>query len=180
MKFIQKNIIYIFLLGVLAALAFVPGVKKLFFPVAEVESHLHIPEEDYDVQLKGINTTSTNLKNFRGKKVLFLNFWGPCCKPCRDEWPSIQQLYDKKKDDMNFVLNAMMDEDEKVRKFIKENNYTAPVYLAETPINNSILPKVFPTTFILDQHGRILEKETSSKDWFSSGSRLFIDNITKQ
>ncbi len=179
MKFLKKNIIYLLLLAVLAAVAFIPGVKKLFLPVATVESHLNIPVADYDVQLKGINTTSTNLKNFHGKKVLFLNFWGTWCKPCLDEWPSIQKLYENKKDDMDFVLIAMLDEEEKVRKFLKENNYTAPVYLAETPINSSILPKVFPTTFVLDKHGRILQKETSSKDWNSESSRQFIENVIK-
>ncbi len=179
MKFLRKNIIYLLLIVVLIGVAFIPGVKKLLFPVAEVESHLNIPESDYDVQLKGINITSTNLKNFRGNKVLFLNFWGTWCKPCRDEWPSIQKLYERKKDDMDFVLIAMLDEEEKVRKFIRENNYTAPVYLAETPIKSSILPKVYPTTFVLDKHGRILQKETSSKDWNSESSRRFIENVTK-
>lgn len=179
MNFIKKNIIYILALGLLAGIALIPGVKKIFLPVAEVESHLNIPEADYNVQLKGINTTSTNLKNFYGKKVLFLNYWGTWCKPCRDEWPSIQKLYDGKKNEMDFVLIAMMDDEEKVRKFLEENNYTVPVYIAETPISKNILPKVFPTTFLLDRSGRILLKETSSKDWNSNSALAFINNVTK-
>ena len=175
----KKNIIYIFLVAVLAAVAFIPGVKEMFFPVAEIESAVKVDEADYDVKLKGINTSSTNLKNFRGKKVVFLNFWGTWCAPCRTEWPSIEQLYLEKKDDMDFVLIAMMDKEEDVRKFIKDNNYTAPVYIAESPINGKILPKVFPTTFLLDKDGRILLKETASKDWNTTESKQFIESFTK-
>lgn len=175
----KKNIIYIFLVAVLAAVAFIPGVKEMFFPVAEIESAVKVDEADYDVKLKGINTSSTNLKNFRGKKVVFLNFWGTWCAPCRTEWPSIEQLYLEKKDDMDFVLIAMMDKEEDVRKFIKDNNYTAPVYIAESPINGKILPKVFPTTFLLDKDGRILLKETASKDWNTTQSKQFIESFTK-
>ncbi len=175
----KKNIIYIFLVAVLAAVAFIPGVKEMFFPVAEIESAVKVDEADYDVKLKGINTSSTNLKNFREKKVVFLNFWGTWCAPCRTEWPSIEQLYLEKKDDMDFVLIAMMDKEEDVRKFIKDNNYTAPVYIAESPINGKILPKVFPTTFLLDKDGRILLKETASKDWNTTESKQFIESFTK-
>lgn len=179
MNFLKKNSIYLIILAVLGGIFFLPGVKNIIFPVAEIESHLNIPESDYDVQLKGINTVSTNLKSFRGKKTLFLNFWGTWCKPCRDEWPSIQKLYESQNGSVDFVLIAMMDDEEKVRKFLKENNYTAPVYIAETPIGNSILPKVFPTTFVLDKSGRILLKETSSKDWMTDSSVNFIKSVSR-
>lgn len=175
----KKNLIYIVLLAILGAVFFIPGVKKMFFPVAEIENSLHISESDYNVQLKGINVPNANLKDFRNQKILFLNFWGTWCKPCRDEWPTIQKLYDTKKDKMDFVLIAMQDEEENVKKFLAENHYTVPVYIAESPISENILPKVFPTTFVLDKTGRILLKEDATKDWNSAAIHQFIDNIAK-
>ncbi|WP_288374417.1 TlpA disulfide reductase family protein, partial [uncultured Chryseobacterium sp.] len=109
----------------------------------------------------------------------FLNFWGTWCPPCRKEWPSIQKLYDTRKDHVDFVLIAMNDKEEDVRKFLKENNYTVPVYIAQSPISEKILPKVFPTTFLLDKHGRILIKEDATKDWNTETVHQFIDNIIK-
>lgn len=175
----KKNIIYIVLLAVLGIIAFVPAVKDIFFPVAEIENAVTVDEADYDINLKGINTASTNLKNFKGKNVVFLNFWGTWCAPCREEWPTIQKLYDSKKGKVDFVLIAMMDKEEDVKKFMKENNYTVPVYIAESPINGKILPKVFPTTFLLDKNGRILIKEDGTKDWNSKSVHEFINNVTK-
>ena len=80
---------------------------------------------------------------------------------------------------MDFVLIAMMDKEEDVRKFLKENNYTVPVYIAESPINGKILPKVFPTTYVLDKEGRILMKETSTKDWNTDAVNQFIDKLSQ-
>lgn len=181
MKFIKKNIIYLIVLALIAVVTLVPDIRtylqKQFFPVATVEQAVQVDDADYDIQLKGINTTSTNFKNFKGKNLVFLNFWGTWCKPCREEWPSIQSLYEERKDDMDFVLIAMLDEEDAVRKFLQENNYTVPVYIAESPINGKILPKVFPTTFVLDPGGRILMKETSTKDWNTEAVHQFIDTV---
>lgn len=183
MKFLKNNIIFLVLSGFLLAVILVPGLrlklKDLFFPVAEIENTVIVPEADFDIDLKGINTASTNLKNLKKNKLIFLNFWGTWCPPCREEWPTIQKLYENKKNKVEFVLIAMQDEEQKVQEFLKKNNYTAPVYIAQSPISEKILPKVFPTTFLLNKDGRILLKEDASKDWNSVKVHQFIDGFSK-
>jgi hypothetical protein len=73
----------------------------------------------------------------------------------------------------------MNDQEDAVRKFLKENNYTVPVYIAQSPISERILPKVFPTTYLLDKDGRIIIKEDASRDWNTESVHQFIDNIIK-
>lgn len=179
----KKNLIYLVILAALMTVFFVPGVRKFisetFFPVATIDKAVTLSDDDYNVALKGINTPDASLKDFKGKKTLFLNFWGTWCAPCRKEWPSIQQLYNGRKDKMDFVLIAMQDKEEDVRKFLQENNYTVPVYIAQSPISENILPNVFPTTFILDKNGRILVKEDATKDWNSKSVLQLIDSVSK-
>lgn len=183
MTFLKKNLVYLLALGFLVVLFLFPSVKlklkDMLFPVAAVENAITLTDTDYDIQLKGINVPSTNLKNLKGNKLVLLNFWGTWCPPCREEWPTIQKLYDSKKNKVDFVLIAMQDKEEDVKKFLKDNNYTAPVYIAESPVSASVLPKVFPTTFLLDKNGRILLKEDASKDWNSKSVHTFIDTVAK-
>lgn len=179
----KKNILYYTILAALAAVIFIPGVrealKEQFLPVATIEKAVTLSEDDYSLKLKGINVPDADLKDFKGKKVLFLNFWGTWCAPCRKEWPSIQALYDSKKDKTDFVLIAMQDKEEDVRAFLAKNNYTVPVYLAESPISESILPKAFPTTFLVSKDGHILFKEDATRDWNAPSVHQMIESVSK-
>lgn len=179
----KKNIIYIIILVIALGVCFIPSVRTFlqnqFFPIATIEKAISLEESDYDIDLKGINVPNANLKDFKGKKLVFLNFWGTWCAPCRNEWGSIEALYKAKKDKVDFVLIAMQDKEEDIRKFLAENQYTAPVYVAESPISKNVLPKVFPTTFLLDKNGHILQKEDATKDWNAEQVHQFIDQASK-
>ena len=183
MNFLKKNALFLLAMAFVAVLYLFPSVKlkikDLFFPVAAIENAITLNDTDYDIQLKGINVPSTNLAALKGNKLIMLNFWGTWCPPCREEWPTIQKLYDGRKDQIDFVLIAMQDKEEDVIAFMKKNNYTVPVYIAESPITKNVLPKVFPTTFLLDKNGRILLKEDGTKDWNSKSVNAFIDNVTQ-
>ncbi|MDR2122144.1 MAG: TlpA family protein disulfide reductase [Flavobacteriaceae bacterium] len=120
--------------------------------------------EQYDIELKGINTDDINFKDFKGKKI-FLNFWGTWCPICVEEMPDIQKLYDKKKNEYQFVLIYMKDEKAKVQRFLEENQYTFPVYEAVSPIETALLPRAFPTTILIDEKGIVKGKTEGAVDW---------------
>ena len=185
MNFIKKNIIYVIIIVIVSAFALIKPLRDFVSEqiamsptVAKINNETMLPDDVLNIDLKGINTSSTNLKNLRGK-VLFLNFWGTWCPPCRTEWPTIEKLYQLKKDKLEFALIAMQDQEEDVKKFLKENNYTAPVYIAESPLDPKILPSAFPTTYLIAKDGRILKKEDSSMDWSKDSVLEFIDQMTK-
>lgn len=180
MRFLKSNIVYLILVSFIAAIVFVPGlrlkIRDLFVPVAEIESAISFSAGDMDVELKGINVPSTNLKELQKKDLIFLNFWGTWCPPCREEWPTIQKLYEARGNEVEFVLIAMQDKEEQVKAFLEKNKYTVPVYIAQSPISDKMLPKVFPTTFLIGKEGQILMKDDASRDWNSKSVHDFIDH----
>ena len=185
MNFLKKNWITLLLTAFLLSILLIPSFKEfvtrqiLMKPSLEkVENEVTFTSEELNIQLKGVNVPDANLADFKGK-VVFLNFWGTWCPPCRAEYPSIQKLYEAKKDKVQFVLVAMQDEEEKVKQFLAENKYTTPVYLAKSPLAEKMLPKSFPTTFLIGQNGRILMKEDAAKDWNAEDVLQFIDSVTK-
>ena len=125
-----------------------------------------------------MNVPDAKLSDFKGQ-IVFLNFWGTWCAPCRQEWPSIEALYKSKNQKVKFVLIAMQDKEEAVKKFLDENKYTAPVYIAQSPLTPKLLPDVFPTTYIVGRNLQILKKEDASLDWNSADSQAFIDSVSK-
>jgi thiol-disulfide isomerase/thioredoxin len=181
-NFAKTSFYYLIIAIVIFGLFLIPKVrvqlKEILFPMATIKNAITISNDDYDIELKGINAPNTNLKNFKNKN-LFLNFWGTWCPPCRAEWPSIEALHTSKKNELDFVLIAMQDEEENVKKFLKDNNYTTPVYIAQSPIPESLLPKAFPTTYLINKNGKILYKEDSSRDWNSNNAHQLIEQMSK-
>lgn len=46
-----------------------------------------------DFKLTSLDGTTTSLIDFR-ERPLILNFWASWCEPCREEMPSLQQVYE--------------------------------------------------------------------------------------
>lgn len=185
MNFVKKNIVYLILLGIIAAFVVIKPLREfvssqfgMTATVDKVVAESSFSDADVDIELKGINVPDANLKDFKGQ-VIFLNFWGTWCPPCRKEWPSIEALHKDKSERIKFVLIAMQDKEEDVKKFLSENSYSAPVYIAQSPLTPKMLPNVFPSTFIVGKNLQILKKEENVADWNSNENRNFVDNVTQ-
>ena len=97
-----------------------------------------------------------------------LNFWATWCPPCRQEMPSMQELYEKTKNE-DFVIIAISVDHTKtseVKDFVKENNYTFPIFHdADETLGKKFLVRSIPTTLLIDKNGIIQERVVGGKDW---------------
>ncbi|MGM5629913.1 TlpA disulfide reductase family protein [Apibacter raozihei] len=123
-----------------------------------------LSDQQYSIDLKGVNAQDVNFKEFKGKKI-FLNYWGTWCPVCVEEMPEIQKLYEKKKNEIQFVLIYMKDDRALVEQYLRKNNYSFPVYEAVSPIDAALLARAFPTTFLIDEKGNVKEKIEGARDW---------------
>ena len=104
------------------------------------------------------NIISTN--DLKGK-VVFINFWATWCPPCRAEMPSLNEMYNKLKDDERYVF-LFVNEDEdpaKATAYLQKNNFTMPVITRAGQIPPQVFSGTLPTTVVLNKDGRIVMKK---------------------
>ncbi|MEK5335506.1 TlpA disulfide reductase family protein [Bacillus sp. FSL M8-0166] len=110
-----------------------------------------------DFELKTLDGKTTSLSDYRGKKVL-VNFWATWCKPCRTEMPDLDAI--RSENDQVEVLAVNLTTTEKsvdhVAAFTKELKLSFPVLLDQKGIQARYQVLSYPTTYILDEKGRIM------------------------
>lgn len=138
----------------------------------------HLSDTDYNLELIGYQTPNVNLSNLKGN-VIFINFWGSWCPPCRAEMPSIQSLYDKYGDKVKFVLISMEEPAEDYQSFLNKEKLSIPAYQVASVISTKIKPLSFPTTIIVDKEGNIALKRGTARDWDQEDIHRLLNNLLK-
>ncbi|WP_461533705.1 TlpA family protein disulfide reductase [Sinomicrobium sp.] len=97
-----------------------------------------------------------NTSSLRGK-VVFINFWASWCPPCRAEFPSIEALYSKFRNNPDvFFLTINEDNDlSAAYEYLKTEKYSVPFYRTKGNIPSEIFTGALPTTVVLDKSGKV-------------------------
>ena len=154
--------VLVVLAAVTVVLFFILSQKQRFTPVVA-------GNKAPDFTLPDLKGNPVSLNGFKGK-VVFLNFWATWCKPCEEEMPSMQLLYNAlKSQNQPFEIVAVSIDSEGpevVRKFIERYNITFTVlHDRKGRIKDTYKTTGVPETFIIDQSGIIAEKVWGPRDW---------------
>ena len=115
----------------------------------------------------GKTITLSQLKN----KIVVLDFWATWCGPCKANFPAMQQLVNKYKDDQDVIFlfvdtwesNSAQKDQEAVAKYMVDNKYSFNVVF---DIKNKVAKdyKVdgIPKKMVLDKNGNLLYTGESS------------------
>lgn len=109
-----------------------------------------------------------NLSDQKGK-VIFMNFWATWCPPCIAEMPSVNELYEKLKNNKNIIF-IMVDADHDFSKsapFMNKHQFTLPLYEANSEIPGNLLSGSIPTTMIFDKNGQLVFRHEGAGDYSS-------------
>lgn len=161
---------------VIAVLFAILGQRHKFEPVLEGKN---AP----DFALPDLKGKMVKLSDYRGK-VVFVNFWATWCKPCEEEMPSMQRMYEAlKKQYQNFELLAVSidsKEPDAVEAFAKKYEVTFPVlHDKKGKIKEMYKTTGVPETFIVDQNGVIAEKVWGPRNWSKKDSvKTIIELLT--
>lgn len=184
MVFKKQKIYNLIFLIVVAVLLFTPvgtqfkvWVNRLvaFSPsIIEIEEREKI--SNYNGQLVNLYTgQAIDFSKSRGR-VILISFWATWCPPCIAEMPSIQSLYNDFGDKIDFYL-VTSENATKVSSFLKENNYSMPVYINALNMPEQLYSKSIPATFIIDKNGGIAVKKIGAANWNGDEVRNLLNNL---
>ncbi len=165
--FVAFIIALIFPASRMEVMAFVNKIRVAIVQpsVKNDENTVQLTDEDFAWQFEEMNGTVHQLDDYKGK-VLFINLWATWCPPCVAEMPSIQELYDKFKDEEQIEFLIISSENpEKVKAFIQKRDFTFPVKIARYKLPDALYTKSIPTTFLISKSGKIVVKEVGAANW---------------
>jgi len=117
--------------------------------------------------LKDLQGRPRELKDFKGK-VVFLNFWATWCGPCKEEMPSMEELWKQFKD-KDFVFLAISVDYagmKPVKEYIEKHRYTFLVLIDPGGKALDLFQvRGIPTTFLIDQKGGLIGRAIGPRDW---------------
>lgn len=124
-----------------------------------------------DFTFSGINGNMVSLSDYRGKVVL-VNIWATWCPSCVDEMPSMENLYQKLKNEDFEILAVSIDSlgAEVVEPFMKKYKLTFPALMdSEGTLRIAYSTTGVPESFIIDKGGRLVKKIIGPLDWTNPG-----------
>jgi peroxiredoxin len=106
------------------------------------------------------------LDRLRGRVVL-INFWATWCKPCEDEMPAMQRLYEALAPEGFELLAVSVDEDRsEVASFVERLGLTFPVLMdSDQSVARAYQSFRFPETLLIDREGVVVERYVGPKEW---------------
>ena len=122
------------------------------------------PDFTTNSTLDGSEFTFSSL---RGKYVL-VDFWGIWCGPCVAEMPTVKEYADKYADKLTVLGIDSGDTKEKIKEFITKNKYDWQQVLSVRNSEDDFVLKFnvagFPTKFIIDPEGKIIQRYLGSSE----------------
>ena len=154
----------IFLAGIICAAS--------LFCNAQLKAGVMAPE----ITLPNVNDSTISLSSLKGKVVL-IDFWASWCGPCRASIPSVVKLYNKLKDQGFEVFGVSIDSKKSnwVRAIRQDKiKYTQVIDIAgwNSTVASTYGVAEIPTTFLIDQTGKIVAVDLEGKALEDRGRAL--------
>ena len=136
-----------------------------------------------DFTLLDTDGKKISLEDYSGK-VVILHIWATWCKPCKEEFPLFEKMYQRFKDKSVVFLPVAIDAkaaQAEVDAIAKGFGASFPVFLARS---GSITDKYWtwgvPVTYFIDKNGWIIGRAIGPRDWASDNVNNLINALLEE
>lgn len=176
-----RNILYKFSCVALVCLlcGLMLGCDKGDSPDGSARAKVSKGEAAPDFTLKNMQGEEVTLSDLRGKVVL-VNFWATWCPPCRQEMPSMEELYQhlKSQDFEMLAINVEENGPEAVDKFLKDKSHSFPILFdPQSQVQRLYNVTKYPETFVVDRNGIVVEHVMGAIDWMQPDVVEYLKNL---
>ena len=113
-----------------------------------------------------------------------LNFWATWCPPCRAEMTALNRVHDALSPYGLKVLGISVDSDQfLVREYVLKKKLSFPILFdndGRAAIRKALNVSVYPTSFLVDSLGQVIEILTGEQDWDSDSLRKRLGRLIVQ
>ncbi|WP_247236539.1 TlpA disulfide reductase family protein [Telluribacter sp. SYSU D00476] len=135
------------------------------------------PQTGYPFTMSTLDGKTVTLESLRGK-VVFLNQWATWCPPCRAEMPAIEKLYQSMdKDKVAFVMLSLDEDPAKAERYIRQAEFSFPVYVPASTIPPEFRSQAIPTTLILDPRGQLVHRIEGMANYDTDEFRQYLKDL---
>lgn len=129
---------------------------------AFAQQNLQVGQPAPDFAAQTLNGDTVNLKDLQGK-VVVLTFWSTRCAICHAEFPKLNQIVERYKQQDVVFLAVTMENESKVNPYIKKNHISSTVLTNGFGVvlkyanmtRDGAINMGFPSYFVINKQGAI-------------------------
>ena len=147
--------------GTIITIAVLLGVT-LYLNLRDGTQTVNVGDDAVDFKLETLDGEELQLSEVTAENGVILNFWGTWCKPCREEMPEMNQVYNEGHEDYEIIAVNVSENNQQIEQFLSglSEDLDYPIALdSNRSVTKAYSIGPLPTTIAINKEGVVVKKQ---------------------